>query len=122
MNYWEEVERIERKLKRVLYSTGAAFEVIDKITEKYGYYFRIGNNIYRAVPIEEIRQTLSELKERGGHDLEVAAFEKMYKDAGAFVHADRLEESEITRKKAELEQVIHHLEIEADEYLQTHKT
>ncbi|GHV19471.1 hypothetical protein FACS189494_01160 [Spirochaetia bacterium] len=83
----------------VLYRTDNATEVIDGITEKYGYYFRIDNKIYRAVPIEEIRQTLSKLKEKGGHDLEVAAFEKMYKDAGDFVHADRLEESEITEKK-----------------------
>jgi hypothetical protein len=121
MNYWEEVKRIQIKMRSGSIWTAEATEIIDKITEKRGFYFRLGG-VSRAVPIEEIRNMLSEIKKKGGHDAEVAVMEEHYKDAGNFVNGDKLEEAEIAERKAELEQVVQQLEIEVDEYLRKHKS
>jgi hypothetical protein len=120
MNYWEEVKRIQIKMRSVSILTAEATAIIDGITAKHGYYFRVGG-IYRAVPIEEIRHMISEIKKMGGHDAEATAMEEAYKDAGNFVNGDKLEEAEIAEKKTELEQVVRQLVIEVDEYLRTYK-
>ena len=121
MNYWEEVKRIQVKMRSASIWTAEASEIIDRITEKHGYYFRV-NSIFRAVPIEEIRQMIAEAKKSGGNEAEIAAVEEVYKDAGSFVIGDKLEEAEVTERQAELEKIVRRLEVEVDEYLQAHKT
>jgi hypothetical protein len=47
MNYWDEVKRIQIKLKSALsIPTGPATAIIDGITSKYGYLFLVGNTVY----------------------------------------------------------------------------
>jgi hypothetical protein len=120
MNYWDEVKRIRNAVRADSgwsISLEQASKIIDGITEKYGYYFRV-DSIFRAVPIAEIEGMIAGLKKRGGNKaLYAAAMEEVYKDAGSFVNGDKLEGAEITARKTELEQVIRQLEIEVDEYL-----
>jgi hypothetical protein len=124
MNYWDEVERIRNAIRADSgwsLSLEQVYKIIDGITERNGYYFRM-DSIFRAVPIAEIQHMISEMKKRGGDAARHAeAMEEYYKDAGSFVNGEKLEEAEITARKTELEQIVRRLEIEAGEYLRGHK-
>jgi hypothetical protein len=63
MSYWDEVKRIQVSMRTVSIYTEEATKIIDGITAKQGYLFRV-DSIYNAVPIAEIRQLLSEIKKK----------------------------------------------------------
>ena len=117
MSYWDEVKRIQVSMRSSSIYTNEASDIIDGITGKYGYLFTV-DNIYNAVPIEEIRKMISAAKKRGGSDAALAAeMEAAYANAGPFAVGEELTEAEIIDKKDELDNVIRQLEAEVEEYV-----
>ncbi|MDR3171822.1 MAG: hypothetical protein LBU17_09380 [Treponema sp.] len=117
MNYWDEVKRIRVSMRSASIYTSEATEIINGITGKYGYLFTV-NHIYQAVPIEEIRRMISEIKKGGGAAAaQAAAMEEAYQDAGRFVVGEELTETEIAGSKTKLDSVIRQLELEVSEYI-----
>jgi hypothetical protein len=98
--------------------TAEATDIIDEITGKRGYLFRI-DTVFRAVPLEEIKREIAAAKERGGHDAEqMAEIEEFYNNqAEPFMPAGKLTEAEIASEKAELDETIRQLEAEVAELI-----
>jgi hypothetical protein len=117
MSYWDEVKRIQVSMRSASIYTEEATKIIDGITAKLGFRFTM-DSIYKAIPIEEIQQMISEIKKRGGDAAAQAEeLEKAYKDAGPFVAGEKLTETEINDSKTKLDGVIRQLEIEVSEYV-----
>jgi len=117
MSYWDEVKRIQVSMRSASIYTNEASDIIDSITGKYGYLFTI-DNIYNAVPIEEIKNMILTAKAKGGQNAAIATeMEAAYANAGPFVHGEELTEAEIIDKKDDLDKVIKLLEAEVNEYV-----
>jgi len=70
MNYWNEVKRIQNKLKTALViGTAQATDIIDGITGKLGYFFRVDNDIYHAVKRDDVLKMIAELEKKGRYQL-----------------------------------------------------
>ncbi|MDR1948182.1 MAG: hypothetical protein LBQ38_02210 [Spirochaetaceae bacterium] len=117
MNYWDEVKRIQIKLKTALcIPTNQATDIIGDITGKLGYIFTV-NHIYHSVLRDNVLARLAEAKKRGEQPEMIAQLEDYYRNEKEYVVAEELEDAEIAECASELDQVVRQLETEVDEYI-----
>jgi hypothetical protein len=117
MNYWNEVKRIQNKLKFALcIPTNQAIDIIDDITAKLGYFFKI-DHIYHSDLWDNVLARLAEVKKRGEQLEMIAQLEDYYRNEKKYVVAEELEDAEIAERATELDQVVRQLETGVDEYI-----
>jgi hypothetical protein len=119
MDYWNEVKRIQIKLKSALNTgTQQATEIIDGITGKLGYFFNLNNVIYHSDSRDRILSALAETEKKGEQPELVKERKEHYQTQNEYVAAEELTDDEMVQKASILEQVVRQLEAEVDEYIQ----
>jgi uncharacterized protein (DUF2164 family) len=115
MDYWNEVKRIQIKLKSALgIGTEEATGIIESITGKLGYFFYVGNKIRHADSRDNVFRMIAEIEKSGKEPETVAALKAHYKDAKEYIVAEELTDAETAQSASKLEQVIRQLETEVD--------
>ncbi|MDR0663798.1 MAG: hypothetical protein LBF80_06975 [Spirochaetaceae bacterium] len=122
MNYWDEVKRIQIKLKSALViGTAEATGIIEGITGKLGYFFYVDGSVWHSDSRENIFRMIVGIEKKGGHEAEVAMLKDIYKDAKEYVAAEQLTAGEIADNAVAIEQVVRQLDVETDAYIKAHK-
>ena len=120
MDYWNEVKRIQIKLKSTLsIGTSEASDIIDNITGKLGYIFCIGNSIYHSDSRDRVLSTLAEAKKKGEPPEMIEELIKHYENKNEYVTAEELTDDEKIKNASTLEQTVRQLETEVDEYIKS---
>ena len=120
MDYWNEVKRIQIKLRSALVTgTQEATEIIEGITGKLGYFFTAGNAIYNSDSRDKVLSALAEAEKKGEQPELIKELKKHYENAKEYIVAEKLTDEEKNEKASKLEQVVRQLEAEVDEYIKS---